>query len=372
MLEQAAQALTNYDPPTRAELTSDISGLNNISTADVLAQAAQALTNYDPPTYAETLAWANQIGTSATIADAVWDEILTGATHNIATSAGRRLRELASTVVYTGTAASGAATSITLDSGASATDGAYDPALIAIIGGTGAGQSRLIMEYVGSTRTAYVDRDWKVNPSSDSEFIIYADAGREHTNEGVLTGATASTAVLNALASDEDDVYNHCMIFIRGGTGADQVRHIRTYDGATHTVTVGEDWTVTPAAGSIYTILPFLAVDDEHLLEQAAQALTNYDAPTAAELTSGLAGLNDPTAAAVADAVWDEALGDHTTAGSAGEALKVIRQAEAGKLVVDSSANQIVFYDTNDTTVLVTMSLTQDSPAASDITRTPS
>jgi len=34
------------------------------------------------------------IPTAAAIADAVWDEILTGATHNIATSAGRRLRQI--------------------------------------------------------------------------------------------------------------------------------------------------------------------------------------------------------------------------------------------------------------------------------------
>lgn len=36
------------------------------------------------------------------IADAVWDEILTGATHNIATSAGRRLRQIVDVGVYEG------------------------------------------------------------------------------------------------------------------------------------------------------------------------------------------------------------------------------------------------------------------------------
>lgn len=36
-------ALTDYDPPTRAELTSDISGLNNISAADVNAQVVDVL-----------------------------------------------------------------------------------------------------------------------------------------------------------------------------------------------------------------------------------------------------------------------------------------------------------------------------------------
>lgn len=80
-------------------------------------------------------------------------------------------------------------------------------------------------------------------------------------------------------------------------------------------------------------------------------ALADYDAPTKAELDAGLAGLNDidateaqaaaaaalaaynaategdvtglsiPTAATIADAVWDEATAGHATAGSTGAAL---------------------------------------------------
>ena len=44
-------------------------------------------------------------------------------------------------------------------------------------------------------------------------------------------------------------------------------------------------------------------------------ALADYDGPTKAELDAGLAALNDPTAAAIADAVLDEALAGHVTAG---------------------------------------------------------
>jgi hypothetical protein len=46
------------------------------------------------------------------------------------------------------------------------------------------------------------------------------------------------------------------------------------------------------------------------------------DLPTNAELATALSGLNDPTAAAIADAVWEETLSDHSgTAGSTAEAL---------------------------------------------------
>ena len=39
------------------------------------------------------------VANNAAVADAVWDETLTGASHNTATSAGRRLRTLADTVI---------------------------------------------------------------------------------------------------------------------------------------------------------------------------------------------------------------------------------------------------------------------------------
>jgi len=55
----------------------------------------------------------------------------------------------------------------------------------------------------------------------------------------------------------------------------------------------------------------------------AYTALTDYDAPTKAELDSGLAALNDPTAAAVADAVWDEAVAGHVAGGSFGEEVQL-------------------------------------------------
>jgi hypothetical protein len=51
-------------------------------------------------------------------------------------------------------------------------------------------------------------------------------------------------------------------------------------------------------------------------------ALADYDPPTKAELDSGFAALNDPTAASVADAVWDEAKAGHVGAGSFGEEVQ--------------------------------------------------
>ena len=51
-------------------------------------------------------------------------------------------------------------------------------------------------------------------------------------------------------------------------------------------------------------------------------SLNTYDPPTKAEMDSGFAGLNDPTAATIADTGWDEAKADHTGAGSFGEEVQ--------------------------------------------------
>src|SRR5262249_17988062 len=61
------------------------------------------------------------------------------------------------------TAQAGAATTITLDASASATDDFYNNDLIYLTGGTGAGQARFISDYVGATKVATVPT-WVTNP----------------------------------------------------------------------------------------------------------------------------------------------------------------------------------------------------------------
>lgn len=192
------------------------------------------------------------------IAKAVWDRILTGATHNIPGSGGRRMREITSIIIRFDTA-QGPGTGnnqIQLDAGASAVSGAYDPSIISIVGGTGIGQTRQVFEYDGASKTITVDRDWKVNPDATSEYIIVGDAGREHVNEGLITAATANTVTLNANASAIDNAYVEQVVFIRSGTGQDQARAIVSYDGTTKVATVYPAWVTNPSTDSGYAILP--------------------------------------------------------------------------------------------------------------------
>lgn len=72
----------------------------------------------------------------------------------------------------TGTAQAGGASTITLKSASSSTDDYYNGLYITITGGTGAGQVRIIEDYVGSTKVATVDREWTTVPNSTSTYSI--------------------------------------------------------------------------------------------------------------------------------------------------------------------------------------------------------
>lgn len=190
------------------------------------------------------------------IAAGVWDRVISGANHNITNSAGKRLRELTNSVVTSGTAQAGGTASITLASAASSTDGTYDPGIVRISAGTGLGQARMIIQYVGSTRVASVDRDWRVVPDNTSEYEIIASQNLISTNEGLAQGGGANTITLNASASATNDIYNGQLVVLRTGTGQDQSRIITAYNGTTKVATVAEAWATNPASGTGYILWP--------------------------------------------------------------------------------------------------------------------
>jgi len=76
------------------------------------------------------------------------------------------------TVRWTGTAAAGAASTVTLGSSASSEDNFYDHARILISSGTGSGQRRTITSYVGATKVATVDRAWTMQPDTTSVIVV--------------------------------------------------------------------------------------------------------------------------------------------------------------------------------------------------------
>jgi hypothetical protein len=208
------------------------------------------------------LAQVADIPTVGQIADGVWDEVLTGATHNVQNSAGKRLRTIAQMVVSSDVA-QGPGTGpnqIVLAAAEPSVDGTFDPSLVAIVGGTGVGQCRRVLEYVGSTRAATVNRNWKTAPDATSEYVIYADAGGQSSNEGKVRAASSNTVQLNALAASTDDAYIGQTVWIVSGTGDDQAKMITDYNGTTKTATIDGTWAVTPDTTSAYILLPTAAM----------------------------------------------------------------------------------------------------------------
>jgi len=231
-------------------------------------------TNNDKTGYALSNVGADLILKTATfalaIADAIWDEVLTGATHNIATSAGRRLRELGANFITSGTAQAGAAYSITLDAGDAAADHIYNRNLLVIMEGTGAGQTRTIVDFANATKIAVVDRDWWIQPDATSVYTIIPDDTPIVADHGIATAGTNNTITIRASASAINSTYQDLIIYIMAGTGAGQARLIDTYVGATKVVTIHGTWTTNPDATSVYAMI---ASGMSHVQDIGADAL---------------------------------------------------------------------------------------------------
>ena len=236
----------------------------------------------------------------ATISVAVWDEILNKTTHNLPNSAGRRLRGLSSIIIYEDDIISGTTNTVKLG-GASTDDGAYDPSMITITDGTGAGQTRMILEYQGAEQTAVVDRDWKIIPDDTSVYLISANPGREHVNEGLAQSGTTTTIQLNPLASSLDNAYTGQVVFIRSGTGEDQAFRVLEYDGTTKVATMAHPWGIIPDNTSAYVMLPGSTLDTEALKSGISDAVWN--AQISGYTQSGSAGIT--LSGSTAEEVWN-------------------------------------------------------------------
>ncbi len=109
----------------------------------------------------------------ATLVDLVWDEILTGATHNITNSAGKRLRQVNAFQQTDGTVndAGATATSFVTDL-ASSVDNFYNDSMLVFTDGALAGQVRAITGYVGETKTITLEEALTSAPANGVAFTI--------------------------------------------------------------------------------------------------------------------------------------------------------------------------------------------------------
>ena len=78
----------------------------------------------------------------------------------------------------TGTAQGGGSSTITLDSGASSVNDLFNGCTVTITGNTGSGQSRVISDYVGSSKVATVSTAWTTQPDATSTFSVSSHVGQ--------------------------------------------------------------------------------------------------------------------------------------------------------------------------------------------------
>ncbi len=146
-------------------------------------------------------------------------------------------------VMNSGTAQAGGANTITLAAAASATDNLYKGETLAITGGTGAGQARIVTAYVGATKVATIARAWATNPDNTSIYAVMGTvtpavddnlavlvqsgtaANQINLSAGNLAGSVASVA--GAVAS------------VTGNVGGNVVGTVASVVGAVGSVTAG-------------------------------------------------------------------------------------------------------------------------------------
>lgn len=154
----------------------------------------------------------------------------------------------------TGTATSGAASSLT-DTGANfPTGNSSDGLFLEITSGTGSGQVRMVSNTGTATRLD-VYNAWTVNPAAGSGYKLKQPSTVDACFSGISgtsSGSNTATTLNDTTQNWASAAYAGYAIEITGGLGSGQTRSISTNTATAITVTSA--WTTTPDATSTYNI----------------------------------------------------------------------------------------------------------------------
>lgn len=262
-------------------------------------------------------------------------------------------------VIRTGTAQAGAAGTITLDSGASAIDDYYVGCYVNITNNSPAnaqGQARKVTAYNGSTKVATVEGTYGTNPSSASTFEILATEdwifrfGDTRAFAGVAATASGGRPEVNA-TTVADSAGVTTLLSRLSALRAGYLDNLSAGAVALEASLQGLITTIGASAAGVATAVWAAGTRTLSAFGFAVTVDTNNDktgygladgAITSAKVADGFltvaklgAGFFDGVwavasrtltsfgtlVANMADAVWDETLADHLTAGSTGAGL---------------------------------------------------
>lgn len=232
-----------------------------------------------------------------------------------------------------GAAQAGSLNSLTLDAGASGVDSFYLFETMTIISGTGAGQSRLITAYNGTTKVATTNFNWATTPDNTSVFAIAPAAA--HVQLLVSNSITASVLAANCITSSELDAT--AITAIQSGLSTLTQANVRTAVGlaaANLDTQLGDLPTnaelATALAAADDAVLAAIATTDGKV--DAIQGVTaklddtleddggtyRFTSNALEEAPAGGAGASVQD---IVDGVLDEALAGHNGPGTVGEAI---------------------------------------------------
>ena len=194
----------------------DVSALNDVSTAQVNTEIDTALADIGLDHLISATVTGTDVANNSIIAQMVADDVTADwdtfdntadsleALRNRGDAAWTTGSGTGLTALATGTAQSGGATSIQLASGEAFANDEPNGNTICVISGTGAGQCRVVTDYVGGTDTATVAPAWITNPASGSGYEMILGSVNVSVWDGtdVTTALETSADIVAAWASE--------------------------------------------------------------------------------------------------------------------------------------------------------------------------
>ena len=140
---------------------------------------------------------------TAALVDLIWDEPLTGATHNVATSSGKRLRQSTAFQQIDSTVIDASATTTTFVTGlTSAVDDFHNDSMLVFTDGALAGQVRAISDYVGATKTIILEEPLTSAPVNGVAFTIVSL--HIHPVSQIQSGLATAASIVTLRGADSD------------------------------------------------------------------------------------------------------------------------------------------------------------------------
>lgn len=267
--------------------------------------------------------------TAAEVADAVWSESINS---HVSTGTAAEYLDLIkhSSLSFKGSVTGATGNSLTLGSGVTSND-QFNDMMVYIYEGTGYGQARFIDDSLSSSNTIVLTSFWTTQPDTTSKYMIiprlataaptageiysfFISGSNEDAFKADVSGLATQTS-LNAVSSDIFD--------IKADTN-----ELQQNQGDWATADVSSLATQTVLDSVNFKVDSILADTNELQGNQGDWATADVSGlATSAEISA----LSIPTTAQIADAVWEEQLGDHSlTVGSAAEKLAGLTSGGGG------------------------------------------